>query len=98
MKVLLVDDDPFNREGVKLYLEQRGLEVVEAGDAQTAWDTANTIPLDVAIIDIVIPEMPNKRFQVDRCGSYCQDNKREKTDAEGVYTSTPVLMPRPIGL
>lgn len=66
MKVLLVDDDPFNREGVKLYLEQRGIEVVEAGDARTAWEATQMTAFDAAIIDIVIPEEPNERFQVDQ--------------------------------
>lgn len=65
MNILLVDDDPFNREGVKLYLEQRGCQVVEAGDAQTAWEIAQTSTFDAAVIDIVIPEKPNERFQVD---------------------------------
>lgn len=66
MNILLVDDDPFNRDGVKLYLEQRGSRVEEAGDAQTAWEKATGDSFDAAIIDIVIPEKPNERFQMDQ--------------------------------
>ena len=31
-KILLVDDDAFNREGVRLYLARAGFDVLEAGD------------------------------------------------------------------
>ena len=34
--VLLVDDDAFNREGMRLYLEQEGFADLEAGSAVTA--------------------------------------------------------------
>lgn len=55
IRVLLVDDDAFNREGVRLYLMREGLEVVEAGDEAAAWDIAQTQLLDAAVIDISIP-------------------------------------------
>jgi DNA-binding NarL/FixJ family response regulator len=55
IKVLLVDDDVFNREGMRLYLNREGLDVVEAGDEATAWDLAQTQSLDAAVIDISIP-------------------------------------------
>ena len=35
--ILLVDDDAFNREGVRLYLAREGFAVLEAGDEETAW-------------------------------------------------------------
>lgn len=54
-KVLLVDDDVFNREGMRLYLGQEGLEIVEAGDEATAWNLARAQALDAAVIDISIP-------------------------------------------
>jgi DNA-binding NarL/FixJ family response regulator len=55
IKVLLVDDDVFNREGMRLYLEREGLDIVEAGDEATAWELAQTQALDAAVIDISIP-------------------------------------------
>jgi two-component system nitrate/nitrite response regulator NarL len=55
IKVLLVDDDAFNREGMRLYLNREGLNVVEAGDEATAWDLAQAQSLDAAVIDISIP-------------------------------------------
>jgi len=55
IKVLLVDDDVFNREGMRLYLNREGLDVVEAGDEATASDIAQAQALDAAVIDISIP-------------------------------------------
>ena len=55
LQVLLVDDDAFNREGVRLYLTREGLSVLEAGDESSAWEITQTHDLDAAIIDISIP-------------------------------------------
>lgn len=66
MNILLVEDNPFNREGVKLYLEQRGCQVIEAGDAQTAGEAAAASIFDAAVIDIVIPDKPNERPKMDK--------------------------------
>jgi DNA-binding NarL/FixJ family response regulator len=55
IKVLLVDDDAFNREGMQLYLNREGLEVVEAGDEASAWELAKTQAFDASVIDISIP-------------------------------------------
>ena len=55
IRILLVDDDAFNREGVQLYLKREQMEVLEAGDEAAAWNVAQTTPLDAAVIDISIP-------------------------------------------
>lgn len=56
--ILLVDDDAFNRDGMRLYLEREGLSVTEAGDEATAWEHAQSSALDAAVIDIAIPSAP----------------------------------------
>jgi DNA-binding NarL/FixJ family response regulator len=53
--LLLVENDEFNREGVRLYLEQQGFRVLEAGDEESAWQLALTHQPDVAVVDIEIP-------------------------------------------
>jgi DNA-binding NarL/FixJ family response regulator len=58
MKVLLIDDDAFNREGMRLYLRGEGVEVIEAGDVETAWAAAQTASFDAAVVDIAIPQSP----------------------------------------
>jgi DNA-binding NarL/FixJ family response regulator len=55
IRILLVDDDAFNREGVQLYLKREQMEVIEAGDEAAAWSAAQAQPLDAAVIDISIP-------------------------------------------
>lgn len=64
--ILLVDDDAFNREGVRLYLEQEHFAILEAGDAATAWQLL-TAPgtahptASAAVIDISIPAEPDQK-------------------------------------
>ncbi|MBL8045012.1 MAG: response regulator transcription factor [Anaerolineales bacterium] len=53
--VLLVDDDAFNREGVRLFLSRAGFEILEAGDEAAAWHLITTRPPEAAIVDISIP-------------------------------------------
>ena len=59
--VLVVDDDEFNRQGVRGYLEQKGYAVVEAGDEETAFALAQVHFIQLAVVDIVIPACPNGR-------------------------------------
>jgi DNA-binding NarL/FixJ family response regulator len=55
LRVLLVDDNIFNREGLRLYLQIEGFVVLEAGDEQAALDLAERANVQVAVIDISIP-------------------------------------------
>jgi DNA-binding NarL/FixJ family response regulator len=53
--VLLVDDNIFNREGLRLYLQREGFVVFEAGDERTALELAERVAMQAAVIDISIP-------------------------------------------
>ena len=67
-RLLLVDDDSFNRDGMRLYFARAGFAVVESGDEDAAWQIARQQPLDVAIIDLAIP--PRAGAPADQsCGS-----------------------------
>lgn len=58
MRVLLVDDHPLFRDGVRSLLEARGVEVVgEAGDGQEALEAAVRLNPDVILMDITMPRM-----------------------------------------
>lgn len=46
--ILVVDDDPFARSGLRLYLESLRYRVFEAGDAQTAWELTLAAPPQTA--------------------------------------------------
>jgi DNA-binding NarL/FixJ family response regulator len=65
---LLVDDDAFNREGMRLYLEQEGFAILEAGDAATAWQElgaskTDAPAADAAVVDISLPAEPGQKAQ-----------------------------------
>jgi DNA-binding NarL/FixJ family response regulator len=65
--ILLVDDDQFNRDGIRLFLKSEGYDLIEAGDEETAWQlvqAAATKPL-AAIVDISIPPDPRTPSRPD---------------------------------
>jgi DNA-binding NarL/FixJ family response regulator len=58
LRVLLADDHPVVREGLRALLESHGLTVVgEAANGREAVELARTIKADVAILDIGMPEL-----------------------------------------
>jgi DNA-binding NarL/FixJ family response regulator len=58
LRVLLADDHPVVREGLRALLEGHGLTVVgEASNGREAVELARTTRADVAILDIGMPEL-----------------------------------------
>ncbi len=57
MRVLVVDDDPFMTEILKLYLERAGHEADTAENGMKALRLLESVPFDVVITDAVMPEM-----------------------------------------
>src|SRR3972149_1365666 len=58
MRVLLADDHPLFRDGVRSLLQARGVEIVgEAGDGQEALEEALRLRPDVILMDISMPRM-----------------------------------------
>lgn len=56
-RILVVDDDPHNVELVKLFLLKEGMEAVEASDGVEALSKLESVKVDLAIIDIMMPNM-----------------------------------------
>jgi two-component system, NarL family, response regulator NreC len=55
-RVVLADDHPVVRQGVKTLLEQQGLKVVaEASDGRAAVEAVRELRPDVAVLDIMMP-------------------------------------------
>jgi DNA-binding NarL/FixJ family response regulator len=65
-RVLLVDDDPFNRAGISLYLGSHGYATLEAGDEATAIALAEQERPWAAVVDIVIPATARGKAQFDQ--------------------------------
>jgi DNA-binding response OmpR family regulator len=56
-RILVVDDDDHIREVVSLFLTQEGLETLEATDGLHAMQQLEKHPVDMAILDIMMPGM-----------------------------------------
>lgn len=54
-RILVIDDDTLMRDLIRIYLEQDGFEVVEAGDGQDGVSRYRQRPADVVIVDIFMP-------------------------------------------
>lgn len=59
--ILVVDDDAFARNGMRIYLESLGYQIREAADVQSAWDAVLTAVPSLAVIDVLLPLQSNGR-------------------------------------
>jgi two-component system, OmpR family, response regulator len=56
-KILVVDDDSHIRELVRIFLRRDGFEVIEAGDGVEALSRLDSVKVDLAVIDIMMPNL-----------------------------------------
>jgi len=56
-KLLIVDDDPHLRELVSVFLKAEGFELLEAADGLEAVRLLDSKKIDIAVIDIMMPNM-----------------------------------------
>lgn len=57
MRVLVVDDEKLLVKGIKFNLENDGYEVLTGSDGQQALDIAASQPVDLIILDVMMPNM-----------------------------------------
>jgi DNA-binding NarL/FixJ family response regulator len=58
IRVLLADDHPILRKGIRVVLEDAGIVVVaEVDDGAAALDAIETLAPDIAILDLDMPKM-----------------------------------------
>ncbi len=74
--ILIAEDDADIRDLLRLYLEGEGFQVLEAGDGATPCALPGSITPDMAILDIMMPEM----------------NGFELTRALRKYSNIPILI------
>jgi len=55
--VLVVDDEPMVRDVVARYLAREGLTILEASDGACARSIIETTPLDLVVLDLMLPEV-----------------------------------------
>ena len=79
VRVLVVDDNPINRELARAVLEQMGAEVAEAGGGRAAVDAAAVAPFDCILMDLRMP------------GVSGGDALAEIRDAPGPNQDVPIL-------
>jgi two-component system sensor histidine kinase/response regulator len=70
-RVLVADDDPFYREIASASLMEAGLDVVTAADGREALEVFASAAPDLAIVDVLMPELSGLEFlnQVRTSGS-----------------------------
>ncbi|WP_326512029.1 response regulator transcription factor [Clostridium intestinale] len=56
-KILIVDDDPYIRELVKVLLKNEGFDILEASDGVEALVEIQKEKVNIAVIDIMMPNM-----------------------------------------
>jgi len=56
-KILVVDDDSHIRELVRIFLRREGFEVIEAADGVEALSRFHSVKMELAVIDIMMPNM-----------------------------------------
>jgi len=61
-RVLVADDDPFYREIASATLVDAGFDVVTAGDGREALEVVAATSPDIAIVDVLMPEMTGIEF------------------------------------
>ena len=56
MKILIVDDDPINRDILKTRLEQAGFEVFEAENGEQGIESAFKQDFSLVVLDVMMPK------------------------------------------
>ena len=62
IKILIVDDDKNIRKLMQVVLEREGYEIHTAKDGQEALDVIDSVKINLAIVDIMMPNMDGYEF------------------------------------
>ncbi|MEW6617948.1 MAG: response regulator [bacterium] len=104
-KILVVDDEPLNRELAKDLLEVAGYVVFEAGDAHEAIELANKERFDLVLMDVQLPGMDglsainiikgnsmNKDMPIVALTAYAMKGDKERIESAGCdgYLTKPI--------
>jgi DNA-binding NarL/FixJ family response regulator len=88
-QVLIADDHPLIRQGLRTLLEQHGLTVVgEAADGREAAQLAQTLEPDVAVLDLAMPLLNG----LDAAREITRASRRTKTIVVTVHTADQYVL------
>jgi len=59
-RIMIVDDEPDTRFALRTLLERHGFEVVEASGGKEALERLRRRPVDLVVIDFLMPEMSGR--------------------------------------
>lgn len=62
VRILVVDDDPYIRDLIGLYIRREGFELVEAADGLEALSCLEKLQVDLVVLDIMMPNMDGWEF------------------------------------
>lgn len=61
-RIMIVDDEPSLRKSVRFLLEANGFEVLEASSGPQALELLRKEPVDLVLIDFLMPEMSGREL------------------------------------
>ena len=111
--ILVVEDEVFLIRSLKIRLDREDFEVKTAKNGSEAWEVMQKFPIDLAVIDIIMPERDGewlvKKIRDDEKLAYTPiiiltnlnyGNKLDRVAAKGVYrilTKTETSMESLVG-
>ncbi|GIP21717.1 MULTISPECIES: response regulator transcription factor [Paenibacillus] len=55
--ILIADDEPEIVDLLRLYLQREQVDIIEANDGREAWERLSQTPVDLVILDIMMPQL-----------------------------------------
>lgn len=81
-RILVVDDEPHLRNGLRRILSEEGYEVMTAPDGETALALATEKKPDIVLLDIMMPGMDGREV--------CRRLREVATEAQIIYLTAKV--------
>jgi len=86
--ILIVDDEPHLRNGLRRVLDKEGYETMVAADGETALRLAEERKPDVVLLDIIMPGMDGREV--------CRRLRKVASEAQIIYLTAKAEPNRPL--
>jgi len=88
LKILLVEDNLLNQKVVGFYLKKKNYEVISVTNWRDALDKVKNEPLDLILMDIMLPEMNGFEITAEIRKWEKEEKKEEKIPIVAVTANT----------